>query len=88
MRLLAPDCRLARQYCRWFNGLEEYVKAWSLQPMIVSRADYAVKTGRKNDDNGVIESALEFGRGFGEMYRPIFLGKYSDPPLRTARLKP
>jgi len=87
LRLLALDCRLARQYCRWWDGLPDYVKAWSVQPMILSRADYAVKTGHNNDENGIIESAVEFGRGFGEMYRPIFLATFADPPVGT-RLEP
>ena len=53
--------------------------------MIVSRAEYAARSGRKQDESGIIESALEFGRGFGELHRPPLVAVFADPPPRTAR---
>jgi hypothetical protein len=68
--LLAPECRLARAYEQWFNSLEPDIQEWSVPPKILSREDYAAKTGHTLDDDGISESALEFGAGWGQNYRP------------------
>ena len=88
MCLLAPECRLARLYCRRFKELPDFAKAEVVPPVVVSAAEYAAKTGRREDKNGIAEATLEFAEGFKLNYRPIFIGTYADPPLRTTRARP
>ena len=86
--LLAPECRLAKEYCRQFEQLPDFAKVDLVPPVVVSAAEYAVKTGHRGDKNGIAEATLKFAEGFKLKYRPIFVGTYADPPLRTARQRP
>jgi hypothetical protein len=72
--LLAPECSRARAYEKWFKSLPPYIQEWSVPPKILSREDYAAITGHTLDDNGISASALEFGHGWGQNYRPTVYG--------------
>ena len=86
--LLAPECRLARLYRRRYQQLPDFEKAQMVPPMVVSAREYAAKTGRSEDKNGIAAATLEFAEGFKLKYRPILVGMYADPPLRTTRARP
>jgi hypothetical protein len=68
--------------------LPDFAKVDLVPPIIVSPAEYAVKTGHSGDRIGIAKATLKFAEGFKFKYRPIFIGTYADPPLRTARQRP
>ena len=83
--LLAPQCIVAEQYFSWFHGLPQDLKAGAVPPMIMSRPEYAARTKHTKDENGVIQSAMEFARGFRKLNRPPHYAFIADAPPPTSR---
>ena len=68
--LISMDCKLAIQYDEWFNSLEGYFREWAVPHMILSKEEYAEKTGHTRDTRGQAAAAKKYVDGFTRLYRP------------------
>jgi hypothetical protein len=83
--LMAPECHRARAYEQWFKSLDPEIQEWSVPLQIVSRQEYAVRTGHTDNDKGIAASVLEFSNDWNEVHRPKVYGLQAvrpDPVLR------
>ena len=68
--LISMECNLAREYDQWFNSLDGDIRKWAVPHMILSREEYAVKTGHRQDIIGQAAAAKKYIDGFNTLYRP------------------
>ena len=68
--LISMECELAIQYDQWFNSLEGFFRERAVPHMILSREEYAVKTGHTRDICGQAAAAKKYMDGFNTLHRP------------------
>ena len=68
--LISMDCKLANEYDEWFNSLEDFFKEWAVPHLILSKEEYAVKTGHTRDIRGQAAAAKKYIDGFNTKNRP------------------
>ena len=68
--LISMDCKLAKEYDQWFNSLEDFFREWAVPHLILSKEEYAERTGHTRDKTGQAAAAKEYVAGFKRLYRP------------------
>jgi hypothetical protein len=58
--LISMDCKLAIEYDQWFNSLDGDIREWAVPHMILSREEYAEKTGHTQDERGQAAAAKKY----------------------------
>ena len=68
--LISMECGLAKEYDQWFNSQEGFIREWAVPHMILSREEYAEKTGHTQDERGQAAAAKKYMDGFNTLHRP------------------
>ena len=68
--LISMDCNLASDYDKGFNSLDKDFKAWAVPHLILSKEEYAERTGHARDLCGQAAAAKKYIDGFGKFPRP------------------